>query len=189
MRGRGQDPDTGEIADDAYGRVSDPQRFAPLHELARGHRDRLLTTYDVTTHAPPPEPDQGEVGVVDGWQLMPADPEASPLTFLLTNFPGLWLRFGARTAESFPACGCDACDEDVEDVAPGLASTVEAVVTGGFSESLERRGLQRTPWEITELVSATGRQRSESRIDGPRRRDLGPSHHRTYAPWPRRIAS
>lgn len=186
MRGRGRDPVTGEIEADAYERVSDPERFAPLHEVAREHRDRLVATYDVQVTDAPAEADRGEVRVVDSWRLIPAAPDASPLSFLLTSFPGLWLRFGTRTFEAFPACGCDACNEDVEDQLPGLASTIEAVVNGGFTESLERRGLLRTPWEITETTTAGSRHRSESRIDGARRRDLCRCYHHIYAPWPRR---
>lgn len=183
MCGRGRDPVTGEIEDDAYGRVSDPQRFAPLHELAREHRDRLLASYDVDLRQAT-RPARSGLPLVDSWRLVPADPAASPLTFLLSDFPGVSLAFGTHSEESFPSCGCDACDEDAEDLASGLASTIETVVTGGITEAVERRGLLRTPWQITQTRHPGGSRRSEMRIDGSRRRTLGRSFHRTYAPWP-----
>jgi len=57
------------------------------------------------------------------------------LTVAYTNFPGLLVRFGRWHMDAFPRCGCDACDEDVDDLVIELAERVEALVQGGLTES------------------------------------------------------
>ncbi len=57
------------------------------------------------------------------------------MTVAYTNFPGLLVRFGRWHMDAFPRCGCDACDEDVDDLVIELAERVEALVQGGLTES------------------------------------------------------
>ena len=46
-------------------------------------------------------------------RLSPRSPTGAPLTVVLTGFPGVMVEAGVLHSIPFPACGCDACDEDV----------------------------------------------------------------------------
>jgi hypothetical protein len=95
----------GVPADDLpYSVATHPERFAPLHEVARALAEAL------------PEPHRA------GGRGVPIDIE-------LTDFPGVMIRVGDR-GFSFPDCGCDACDDDVEQVVSAMEELVEAVVAG-----------------------------------------------------------
>ncbi len=67
-------------------------------------------------------------------RLMPASPLAARLTFGFTSLPGVFLAAGAFHQFAFPACGCDACDEDPDALLDQLEETVLAVVDGGYQE-------------------------------------------------------
>ena len=70
-------------------------------------------------------------------RLVPHDPQAAPILVAFTDFPGLHLRFGSWRAEPFPGCGCDACDETADGSIEHMTRMVEAVVSGGFRESIQ----------------------------------------------------
>ena len=130
-------------SEDAYGRVTNPARFASLHDAA----DRIVE--ELT--------DRFEVEVldveVDWWmsstwnashaiRLTPTGGGASA-TVVWTSFPGVGLVVGHASRFTFPACGCDACDEDPGDEAERLRRTIGAVTSGGFSETRKRRHVGR----------------------------------------------
>ena len=102
------------------------ERFAPIVLVARALRDYLLATYDVA---------------VDGDRLVPASPTAAPLTIVISDFPQVKVLAGAAGNERFPQCGCDACDEDVEELAEMLERYVFSVVNGGFQETWRKRNM------------------------------------------------
>lgn len=126
--------------DDSYSRVSNQERFAPLHAIAQALIEWLTDTFDVTVEwtidaaadlLHPPE------NVLNAARVVPRNSNAAPLTFVLTQFPGVFLHAGSLHDFHFPDCGCDACDDDVASVADELEWTVRCVVLGGYSERFD----------------------------------------------------
>jgi hypothetical protein len=128
---------------EAYSRVTDAERFRPLHEHALGLLTQLRADYDVAVsdafvllpgligpveHARPPA------------TLTPLAPAAAPLAVAFTTFPSLLVRCGRWHVAAFPSCGCDACDEDAVGEGRRLDDLVGKVVAGLFEEEL------RIPW-------------------------------------------
>jgi hypothetical protein len=128
--------------EDAYSRTENLDRFEPLHTVARALIDWLIATFDVTVER------NERVAADFGRQLRsleaavritPRDPLAAPLTFGFTSFPGVVLHMGALVDSTFPACGCDACDDDMLWLVDQLEWTVWVVVTGGASERIDAK--------------------------------------------------
>ena len=130
--------------EDAYSRVSEPERFAPLHSWALEVVARLQSEYEVTLD---------EAGIADAdlersplsrplMKLTPIQDSSAPITIALTDFPGLGVRAGRWLIDWFPSCGCDACDEMPEAAFEGFADLLSDVVAGRFRESmyLDRSG-------------------------------------------------
>src|SRR5215207_9382292 len=122
-----------------YSRVTNPERFRPLHRHALDLLAQLEASYDVRRseafelapaimqpfeHARPPV------------TLTPIASDAAPIAIAFTTFPSLIVRYGHWHAQPFPACGCDACAEDAAGQAQCLDALVEAVVAGQLSEEL-----------------------------------------------------
>jgi hypothetical protein len=89
----------------AYGRVTDPERFAPLHGYALELLSSLAITVDVETieqHGL--DPHLETTGVKrPSIRLMPNDYAAAPITVSFTDFPGLRMRFGQWWISAGPA--------------------------------------------------------------------------------------
>lgn len=121
---------------DAYSRVTDPERFAVLQPFARALLDDLEREFAVRRDAPATI--EGGAADLVNWtapvRLVPLDADAAPLTIAFTSFPGVLVRFGRATDVVLPFCGCDACDDLVQELVEDLRFRVEALVTGGFSE-------------------------------------------------------
>jgi hypothetical protein len=126
--------------EDAYSRVRNLQRFTPVHAVAGALVEWLQNTFDVTT-------EEGPAVATDllhlrddftrAIRVVPREPNMASLTFVITQFPGVYLHAGLLHDFHFPACGCDACDDDATSVAEELEWTVFAVVSGGYSERLD----------------------------------------------------
>ena len=69
-------------------------------------------------------------------RLIPRNDDAAPITLSFTTFPGLSVRLGRWYTDSFPTCGCDACDETSEGEGERLENLVEALTAGRFREAL-----------------------------------------------------
>lgn len=126
--------DTRSVSDDSpYERVTNPERFAPLHEGAAALVADLIREFVVSAEAV--EPEQGHVRseVLSAMRVVPTSGGA-PVTIALTAFPGLFVRFGERHTESFPQCGCDACDEQPDDLLSDLRQKAYTVAAGRFRE-------------------------------------------------------
>ena len=147
--------------DEAYSRVTEPERFAPLHGWALEAVARLQAEYEVTLE---------ECGIADAdlersplsrplMKLTPVQDSAAPVTIAFTDFPGLGVRAGRWLTDWFPSCGCDACDEMPEDAFEGFTELLCDVVAGRFRESLylDRAG---DGWSSMELWGGEHRRRS-----------------------------
>lgn len=121
-----------------YSRVTNPERFEPLHAHALSVVDRLVAEYDVRRHEslalPPDTPvvEQVRAPIV----LTPGTPDAAPLAILFTSFPGLFVHIGRWRMEPFPRCGCDACAETAQGEIERFDELCANVVAGRFSEEV-----------------------------------------------------
>ena len=165
--------------EDSYSRVTEPERFGVVVEAADLLVQRLSATYDVL--AVPAELDRALRAV----ELTPR--EGAPITMGVSAFPGVVLKAGVWTpASSFPACGCDACDESGQDAVDSLLEELAAIVHGGFSEHLSARGLE-SVWDHGDR-----RRSSTAPLGRSERRALAmlaPAGERRWPAWPLRSAS
>lgn len=186
--------------EEAYSRVTDAERFRPLHEAMLEIVGRLERDFDVEReegygldeelekHFEPTRP---------GVRLTPSDPHAAPISVVFSGFPGLHLRFGRWYMEPFPSCGCDACDETAEDEIERLTEMIDDVVAGRFREGI-RIALPHfngpggmDAWRETGFWSPTGRSLNQHPIDrqsAERMTGGRPLLDLDWKPWPRRQA-
>jgi hypothetical protein len=123
---------------EAYSRVTNPERFLPLHTFALALLDRLAVEYDVIrtdafTLMPDMTPFDQRLPPVT---LTPIASGAAPVAIAFTTFPSLVVRFGKWSAMGFPVCGCDACADTAEQEGERLEQLVGDVVAGRFREEL-----------------------------------------------------
>lgn len=171
--------------EEAYSRVTDPERYLGLHAVADGLIDDLLARFEVAA-GPSDEVGLWRGDVVRATGLRPAGGGA-PITVILTGF-AVAVRAGHCFRRPFPTCGCDACDETPADAALHLAEVVGIIVAGGLTETRRRRVFGKDTFSI-ELRSAEGWEQTSGTID-PRDPDeehdaipVGATH---WAPWPER---
>ena len=122
---------------EAYSRVTDAERYRPLHDFALALADDLEAEFDVERDDEPPVAawlSEG-LGVVRAIRLRPRADDAAPIVIGLTSFPGLVIGCGEFTRLTLPFCGCDACDEHVADSVDSAREHIDAVVSGGFAEA------------------------------------------------------
>ena len=124
------EPWPGSPPDDAYSRVSHPERFAPLIAVTDALIAYLTRWYRVEAEESVDE--QGD-RVVD---LVPE--EGAPVRLRFTAFPGVDLHAGARLRVVAPTCGCDACDETAESAIEQVEGALLAVAGGGLTEFSSR---------------------------------------------------
>jgi len=177
---------------DAYSRVTAAERFQPLHRIALNLLQRLEDGFDVQSdEGPRLDPDLGEVDSARPTiRLTPADPSAAPIVVAFTAFPGLRVRCGRWLVDSFPACGCDACAEDLEGEHKRFLELIDSVVGGRFRESIAIPwlGAARQKWEL--WSSNTRRGGGWRRIERARAREFVGEGPRSFdwKPWPSRQA-
>ena len=172
---------------EAYSRVTNPERFAPLHPVAMAHLQRLQEEFDVA-RVEDYEPVRGLTQVDlarPSVKLTPTDSKAAPILVAFTKFPSLIVRCGLFAESGFPTCGCDACDETAEGEQEKLELLMDAVVKGQFSESIRIPlwGEARVNWEFQ---SNGRRMGGGERIARSRARAVVSGLSRTieWAPWP-----
>lgn len=171
--------------EEAYGRVTNPERYAPVLTAARSLLDRLERDHAVVrtegrdVDAELVDPSDAHSVV----RLQPLDGRAAPLTIAFTAFPSLHVRLGRWHTESFPSCGCDACDDEPAGVVADLEEEVAALVDGRFVEQLT--GGWR-PVLSHAFVVADGRSSGTSSLDRAEARRLGPPGRHAWAAWPPR---
>jgi len=177
--------------DKAYSRVTNPERYAPLHDMASELLDRLESEFDVesvTGYGLDPELEDRQLARPSR-RLTPRAPNAAPVVVSFTTFPGVSARFGRWHSEAFPECGCDACDESVAEAFERLEDFVAGVTAGMFRESLRGARLG-DGWLSYELIVPRGGRRSgEGRIERTRaKRMLAGSEAASYewVRWPKK---
>lgn len=188
--------DAGPPPDPAYSRVTNPERFRPLHAAMLEIVDRLEIDFDVERtegYGLDAELERGLEAARPHVRLNPRDSEAAPIAVVFSTFPGLNVRFGRWFTEPFPSCGCDACDESAEDEIERLNEVVDDVVAGRFCEAIRRPliSFRGTGWRETKLWSDVGRRTNRSRVDGLLAREMSGGRRRLdlkWKPWRRRQA-
>jgi hypothetical protein len=177
---------------EAYSRVTDPDRFAPLHEFA----GKLLGTLESAFHVERREgydldPDADPTDLArPSVRLTPHLALAAPLQLTFTTFPGLLVRAGRWHHEPIPACGCDACDETADSAIEELCFLVEQIVAGRFREELRLSRLSGSAWLLREFggrdvgASRSGKTRM-TRAGARQLLGTGPRKY-DWKPWPRR---
>lgn len=138
----------GSPPDDAYSRVSHPERFAPVMSVVDALVDHLETWYDVDV-----DRRSDETGA-RAWRLRPTTGASITLT---ATADSIGIEAGALFRDIAPSCTCDACDETAESVADHLEETLLAIAAGGLREVFpvgQRR------WLHTELRTPGGGKRS-----------------------------
>lgn len=149
----------GHPPEDTYSVTRHPERFEPLVEVSRALQAHVAENYE-------------QAG------------DAASLRFGERDFPSVEVWAGAAGYERFPVCGCDACDENVEEMVANLEDFVFAVLNGEFQESWERGGIK------TEWPTRDGGRGSWSKSDDKvAKRTLKERGRRaTYGAWRQRRA-
>lgn len=145
---------------EAYSRVSNPDRFAPLLLDVDALVDYLRTWYVVEATR-----STAEDGVLQT-RLQPASGAAMTIT-ASTEF--VQVEAGALFRLVVPDCSCDACDETAESEATRLEETMLAIAAGGLQEQYP---LGRRQWLHTRLRHPDGGGSSSSGDPEP---DLTPA--------------
>ncbi len=187
--------------DDAYDRVTNPERFRPLHAAMLEIIGQLESDYEVERkegYGLDEELESRRDPARPSVMLSPRDAEAAPVGVTFSKFPGLYLRLGRWYTEPFPDCGCDACDETAEDEIQRLKDIIDDVTAGRFREAVHRPliSFMGTGWVEKELWSPDERRTStrsfgRSRVDALRAREMAGGRRRLdlrWKPWPHRKA-
>jgi hypothetical protein len=182
---------------EAYSRVTNPERFQPLHGAATGLLDRLERGFAVERLEGPDADDElGSKSLArPAIRLTPHDSQAAPIVVAFSEFPRLHVRFGSWRTEPFPNCGCDACDETADGSIEEMIRMVEAVVSGGFREAMRVPPLLGDGWQESEFRFDDGHggfSRSRGRVSRSRALEItGGKLNVTleWKPWPLRNAT
>jgi hypothetical protein len=174
---------------EAYSRVTNPERFRPLHSVALRLLERLEATFDVEHlegYGLDPELEVGNLAHPT-IKLVPRDPAAAPIVVVFTAFPSLNIRFGRWFTDRFPSCGCDACAETADDEAARLIDVVDDVTAGRFREVLHVPFVG-AAWYKWKVWSTRGASSGNTRLERSDTHEmLRGSNQSSFAwrPWPR----
>ncbi len=179
--------------EEAYSRVTDAERFRPLHAAMRKIIVRLHSEYDVTLdegYGLDEELERHMTPASPSVKLTPSDSGAAPIPIVFSDFPGLHVRFGRWLTQPFPICGCDACDESAEGEIERLTDAVRDVTAGRFREAVRIPLLASFTWPMGEMWSDRAswsgggpridRQQALGLTGGARQLELN------WKPWPQR---
>lgn len=177
---------------EAYSRVTNPERFRPLHALALALLTRLSADYDVAmtdTFALLPGMQSFEHARAP-MTLTPVASDAAPIAVAFTTFPSLIVRYGRWLADPFPVCGCDACGETAAGEGERLERLIADVIAGRFREELTipLLGQARLCWALGDAAYEGGSGesfRTMPRAEGRAMRGRGPTRVQ-WRPWPAR---
>ena len=174
---------------EAYSRVTNPERFRPLHTLMVELIGRLEATFDIDRLEGYGLDDELErVDLVrPSVKLLPRDTSAASIAVSFTAFPGLRVRVGRWRIDAFPSCGCDACDETANGEGARLTQMVDDVTAGRFRETIWVPEVG-DAWQESEFCSPGGHSSSRARIDRSYARQMSAGSdclRLEWKPWPR----
>ena len=156
--------------DEAYSRVTEPERFLPLVDWTLDLLSRLEAQYDVRReegYGIDPELERAAVTRATV-RLTPTADGAAPIVVAFTHYEhaGVHVRFGRFLVEPLPDCGCDACDETAEENFEFLQEMVDAVVAGEFKEwfGLQPDGRGRLGYEFWSTEAHRGYRKGSKTI-------------------------
>ena len=151
--------------DDAYSRVTEPERFGPLHDWALEAVARLQSEYEVTLDEADGMDAELERAPLSRptIKLTPLQDSCAPITIAFTEFPVLGVRVGRWVTDFFPSCGCDACDEMPEEEFEMFTELLSDVVAGRFRESMRLQPGE-DGWSSREFWSDEGGSSGGSRV-------------------------
>ena len=171
---------------EAYGRVTNPERFAALIPAAQKLITDLGRRFDVTvTRVPVPASTSRTVELVTSTRITPVRADQAPLTITVTTFPGLYLDAGAGQHIALPNCGCDACGEDAENALRELAEYADALTAGGLCERITsgRRPVLEGSWKGDGWGRSGRSALSTSQAADLRRMTVAPPPSGQWQPW------
>lgn len=177
---------------EAYSRVTDAERFRPLHAAVEKLLGELHSSFDVErTDGYGLDDELGASRLARPLvRLTPRDARSAPLVVAFTKFPGIRLRAGHWCIDRFPSCGCDACSETADGEALRLREMIDNVVAGRFREAIWVPPIG-DGWQECELRSEWRlRRRSRSRITRTNARAMIAAAGRPsiqWAAWARRL--
>ena len=176
-----------------YTRVTNPERFRRLHDLALELLSQLRNDYDAierntfemvpgimrrVDHARPPV------------TLTPVITGAASISVAFTSFPGLIVRCGRFFSTPLPVCACDACGASADDEARRFQGTMANVVSGNFREDIELPffGSAQVRWRLGSIHSPYGLSGGGMSLPRASARALRSEGLKRveWIPWPRR---
>jgi hypothetical protein len=148
----------------------------------------LAERFEVTVTRAPAAPRRiSKVQPIETIQLSPPHTDQAPLTITTTSFPGPSLDVGAGQHLALPACGCDACDEQVQNLVEDLVKYCKAVAEGRLSERIDvLRGVLEHAWDGDDWSSCGTRTLTKRRVSELRAGAVQPPPDGHWRPWPRR---
>ena len=143
--------------EDAYSRVTDQERFLPMHDWALEAVARLEQGYEVTREEGEGMDAELETRALSRptIKLTPLQGACAPITIVFNDLPGLAVRVGRWGTDWFPSCGCDACDEMPDEEFERFGKLLDDAVAGRFRESMSL-GPDGEGWSRNEHWSARG---------------------------------
>lgn len=128
----------GQPLDAAYSRVTNPERFTPLHQRALETVTQLRRDYELAIEEGMGLDEELERTPLarPTIRLTPVQGSGAPVTIAFTDLPGLRVRAGSWTTDVFPSCACDMCDEMPEEEFERFTELLSNVVAGRFRESM-----------------------------------------------------
>ena len=174
-----------------YSRVTNPERFASLHDSTAELLRRLQDEFDLERaegYALDPELAGGLKIARPSVTLVPRNAGAAPIAVVFSTFPGVRVRLGYWYMSAFPACGCDACEETVEGETERLLSLIDSLTAGRFREAIQIPA-EGQAWRLTEFWSAGGRSGQKEQLDRASGEQIVSAKGRSsfdWKPWPGR---
>ncbi len=165
---------------EANSRVTNPERFGYIAKEMWTRVDQLTHEFEAERREVDPGDHFARVEGCIGTAVEVRPTEGLPIVFVETKFPGISIALGEWMHLHLPQCGCDACDEQPEDVIANLEKWIGAVTHGGFEVEITKRWLRHS------LTYHGDREAGAERLDRGHWRDYPALGHHYWPSWPHR---